>query len=396
MKTFWQDQSDPHILGNFSTPKNSSILVVGSGLAGTSAGLFLLKQQFKDFSIVDCGTENASYFRNAGHILHGAGENYRAMTAIHGRDKTKSIFNLSLQFCQQIKQTIEDLKINCDYDQGKYFVVAENNSSEADDIIQSVKMMSQDRVGDCVMEENPQKWGFKSGIAKRCNISAQANPSKFRNQLLKFVLSNGINYYHCPIEKVQENAYGVEVFYKNKTSSKHDAIILTTNAYVSLISNFFEQKRLVEPFKGQIIVSKPMEKKYTQMLFSMDHGYVYGTITKDNRLLIGGWRNNIPGGEVGTYSLEINPITEDGLKKFVEQKFNFEKLQWEYSWAGIMGSSNTGLPLLGPINNSTIYTLTGCTGYGFGWFHGCAKVLVDIVLGNKIPEQAYLLSIPKV
>lgn len=393
MQTFWQ-QNITSSAGKFETPKNTSILIVGAGLAGTSAGYFLLQQQYRDFSIVDCGTENASYFRNAGHILHGASETYKAMCSIHGREKTKAIFNLSLQFCQQIKETISSLNTECDYFQGNYLAIA-SDPTEIKEITESIELMQQDGFNNCSIEQNLHQWGFKTGIAKKCMISAQANPSKFRNQLTNFIISRQIDYFHCPIENIEESPTGVNIYYKNGDSSSHQAVILATNAYSPLVSKFFKSKDLITPFKGQIVVSKPLKQYVPRMLFSMDHGYIYGTITHDNRLLIGGWRNNIPGKEIGTYDLQINQLTESGLKNFAIENLLFENLEWDYSWAGIMGSSATGLPLIGPVNNSTIYSLAGCTGYGFGWFHGCSKLLVDIMLGNPFPQEAYLLGLPK-
>lgn len=91
---------------------------------------------------------------------------------------------------------------------------------------------------------------------------------------------------------------------------------------------------------------------------------------------------------MGSYELNLNPLVENGLKEFVKNNFKFENLEWEYSWAGIMGSSQTGFPFIGPTNNPMVFTLAGCTGYGFGWFHGAAKMLAGMIVGNA-PLEGY-------
>ena len=394
MTTYWQYNST-HPFGSLSKPNNNSIVIIGAGLAGVSTAYFLFKQNYKDIIIIDCGTENASYFRNAGHILHGAGENYKAMCSIHGRSKAKSLFNLSEQFCNQIKNTIDTLDVDCDYHKGEYLVVG-SSKQEEQDIIESVEMMNQDGFKTSSIEKDITKWGFKQGVARKCELSAQANPAKFVKTLLEYLIKQGVKYYHRKVINIEELPGSVEITYQKQDSSKHDAAVIATNAYTPLISKYFKDRNLIEPFKGQIIVSSSLSRAWPQMYFSMDHGYIYGTITRDNRLLIGGWRNNVPGGEIGSYDLNINSFTENGLKQFVKENLEFEIKRWDYSWAGIMGSSSTGLPMVGPINNSQIYCLVGCTGYGFGWFHGCGKILADIILGNNISEETYLLSIPKV
>ena len=112
-------------------------------------------------------------------------------------------------------------------------------------------------------------------------------------------------------------------------------------------------------------------------------------MSEDNRLIIGGWRNNTPGGEIGTYDVMPNPKVEQGLKDFVARHYDIrEEVSWEYSWAGIMAASKTGFPFIGPTTSQRIYTCAGFTGHGFSWAHGSAKLLADIMAGNRIPDVA--------
>lgn len=387
--TYWQDNQGfaPH--PHYGKPHNSSILIIGSGLAGTSAAYFLKKNKVNDIAIVDCGTENASYFRNAGHILHGASENYKAMCEIHGRNKAKTIFKLSEQFCKEIINTIDTENIDCDLHKGNYYQIA-SSDKELQDIKDSIKILHEDGFFETYIFRNTY---FCNSEARLCNLSSQANPSKFRNSLLNIVTCDNTVLYYCyQIKSIEDINGTILVTYKDNTTSTHDAVIIAANAYNPLISNYFKDKGLIEPFKGQIIVSKPINDNIERFHFSADHGYIYGTITADNRLLIGGWRNNIPGMEIGTYSLKVNPATEKGLKEWIYQNTYFKDLEWEYSWAGIMGSSKTGLPYIGPTNSPIIWTISGCTGYGFGWFHGASKMLVGMMLGNSLPEGYQLFN----
>jgi len=380
--TYWlKDTTSP--TSQNSKPKDSSILIIGSGITGVSVAYFLLKEKYSDIALVDCGTENASYFRNAGHILHGACENYKAMSSIHGREKTKTIFQLSQQFCEQIKDTINTQNLDCDYHQGNYLVLP-SNQKERQELADSTIMMDEDGFSSSHIISNPEEYGFKSNFAKVCTLSAQANPTKFRNQLLQQINSS-ISYHSYKVKSINEVSNRVEVTYFDDTKSYHDALVIAANVYSPLFSEFFSSRKLVEPFRGQIIVSKPLTHPTKRMQFSLDHGYVYGTTTIDNRFLIGGWRNNVTGQEVGSYELTINPLIEEGLKQFTKDNTIFTDLEWDYSWSGIMGSSNTGFPHIGPTNSPIIFTCAGCTGYGFGWFHGSAKMLVDIMSGNALP-----------
>ena len=68
-----------------------------------------------------------------------------------------------------------------------------------------------------------------------------------------------------------------------------------------------------------------------------------------------------------------------GLLEFASKHYAIdEKLQWEYSWTGIMGASQTGFPFIGPIGYR-LFTCSAYTGHGFGWAHGSAKLLAEII-----------------
>jgi len=383
--TYWLLNTN-NISSEPSTPKDCSILIIGSGLTGVSVAHFLYPHE-KDLTIVDCGSENASYYRNAGHILHGASESYKAMSDIHGREKTKAIFKFSESFCKELENTVNLLNIDCDYSKGQYLTVAKD-SKEAKELEDSIVLMKEDGFdyNELITDLAEYRISDNFEAAKVCNLSAQANPAKFRNSLLKDLLKKGVKYHSQKIKEINPQADKVIVKYEDGTQSTHDAVVIAANAYAPLFSEFFATRKLIEPFKGQIITSTIMKDLIPRFQFSMDHGYIYGTTTRDNRFLIGGWRNNVPGGEVGTYSLEINKAVELGLKEFVRSNFNLPELDWEYSWSGIMGSSSTGLPFIGPTNSPLVFTCSGCTGYGFGWFHGSAKLLTDIMFGNSLTQ----------
>ena len=122
---------------------------------------------------------------------------------------------------------------------------------------------------------------------------------------------------------------------------------------------------------------------------SFDHGYEYSLVTPDNRLMIGGWRQNSQTREVGTYDINTNPLIEEGLKRFVRDHYDIkEDLEWEFSWSGIMAASRTGLPFIGNTSSPRIYSCTGYTGHGFSWAHGSAHLLSQIIAGKPVPQVA--------
>ena len=389
-KSYWLDV--PLIVGDASElPKKASVVVIGSGLAGASAGFFLQKQGFEDVLMLDYKPEEAASYRNAGHILYGTVESMKAMSEIHGAKKARDLWAFSIKICDQVETTLLELGAEAEYRRDGYLVIADSKV-EDQECKDSVKLLnSMGFESEYVDEYTSRDLGFKNCFGARYEKgSAQAHPVKFRNALVDSYLKKGGKYCsNVQVLSVEEIADGVEI--KTARGTLHaDAAVIAGNAYSPLFSDFFKSRGLVEPFRGQIITSKPLKHDFrVKYPHSFDHGYEYALVSSDNRLIIGGWRQNSETKEWGLYSLDTNPKIEAGLKEFVSSHYDIrEKIEWEYSWSGIMAASRTGLPFIGNTNSQRIYSVCGFTGHGFSWGHGSAQLLADIIAGAEVPEVA--------
>lgn len=381
----------PPLSGTYECPKDGGIAVIGSGLSGSSVAYWLQENGFDDVTIIDFEHEKAATYRNCGHILYGTVENMMALVALHGEETAKEIWQYSIDICHEVRDTVKRVGIDADYKQDGYLVIAISDAEDRE-VKTSIQLLnSMGFESTYVPQSEVESLGFKNVRGARFEPgSAQAHPVKFRNGLVAESLRRGARYFSgVKVTAVEEVGDHVEVKSQYGTH-KYDAVVIAANAYSPLLSRYFLERRLVDPFKGQIITSKPLKQRFrVKYPHSFDHGYEYALVSEDNRLIIGGWRNNTPTGEIGTYDVMPNPMVEQGLKDFVATHYNIqEPIEWEYSWAGIMATSKTGFPFIGPTTSPRIYTCAGYTGHGFSWAHGSAKLLADIMAGNDIPAVA--------
>jgi glycine/D-amino acid oxidase-like deaminating enzyme len=385
----------PVVKGAAEIPAEAGIVIIGSGLSGVSTGYFLQKQGFENIHIVDYKPEQAATFRNCGHILYGTVESMTAFSAIHGADKARELWGLSINFCNQVGETVRELGLKADYRQDGYLVIAVNESEDRE-CQESVKLLnSMDFQSDYWDAPLIKKKGFKNAFGGRFEKgSAQAHPVKFRNGVLQEFLKKGGTYSEAKVTSLRETSDGVVVS-TILGDIKAEAAVIAGNAYSPLFSEFFQSRRLIEPFRGQIITSKPLKHSFAvKFPHSFDHGYEYALVTEDNRLMLGGWRNNSETKELGTYSLDTNKIITQGLKDFARHHYEIlENLEWDYGWSGIMGASQTSLPFIGPTNSDRIYACAGYTGHGFSWAHGAAQLLAKIMAGDNITPAAKHFSL---
>ena len=304
--------------------------------------------------------------------------------------KAQEIWKFSIDLCQQVNETVKKLNLKCEYKREGYLVIA-IDEVEANEIEKSVALLKEMGFYNELWDKNKlQKNGFKNVVAARYEPeSAQAHPVKFRNSLLEHCLSNGVKY-RSGVKVLDVNDSSEAAFCKTVDGEfQYEAIVLANNAFINQVSPYFDNKKLVEPFKGQIITSTPLQYKFpVPYPHSFDHGYEYALVTADNRLMIGGWRNNIEGMETGTYDMSRNNSVDEGLKEFVSKYYQIsEKIDWEYSWAGLMASSQSGFPYIGPFANR-LFCCCGYTGHGFSWAHGSARLLANIMMGESYDPVA--------
>jgi glycine/D-amino acid oxidase-like deaminating enzyme len=104
-------------------------------------------------------------------------------------------------------------------------------------------------------------------------------------------------------------------------------------------------------------------------------------------LLIGGFRQLEKATEVG-YSDHTTDVIQNALHHFVKTHLPVLKdKKVSHRWAGVMGFSRDGQPLVGALpEDNQIYFSGGYTGHGIGLAFHTGKCLVDSVFGREVPK----------
>lgn len=398
MNGYWLKEAP--LVGEYP-PSDSSIIIIGSGFSGVSCAHFLQQAGCDDILLLDDDCYKAASFRNCGHILPGLVESMHALQKVYSRSKAEQVWQFSLDCCSRIKRTITELKTSVDYQQNGYLVVA-IDAIEDEEHKESIKLLQASGFAGnrYVPAAELREFGIISEYGARFDAGgASANPLKFRNALLRSCLAQGLLYSSGQaVSSVREKNSRAVIALQSGKTLQADIAVLATNAYTGLLSPFFASKGLIVPFRGQIITSAPLATsplRLKSMPFSFNHGYEYGLITSDNRLMFGGWRENTSG-EKYIYDLTPNPVVEAGLKDFAARYLDFTaNLKWEYSHSGIMGSSASGLPYVSTTPSTCVYVCAGFTGHGFSLAHGSAELLCKIIMGEKnLPAVCKYLKLP--
>jgi glycine/D-amino acid oxidase-like deaminating enzyme len=163
-----------------------------------------------------------------------------------------------------------------------------------------------------------------------------------------------------------------------------DAVVLATNAYTPLLLPELPDGAIV-PARGQILVTQPVPPLLT-MPFGTNFDKEYGRQTPGGQILCGGFRRDDVDEGLGTYEERVTPPVLAGIARCLTELFPILRsggIRVVRSWAGIMGFTADGLPLIGPYAPAPgLWLAAGFNGGGFSWGPIVGRVMADLIAGR--------------
>jgi len=162
-----------------------------------------------------------------------------------------------------------------------------------------------------------------------------------------------------------------------------DQVVIATDGYTQgLVA---ELDAVVQPTRGQVIVTEPLERQVFPCPHYARHGYDYWQQTPEGRLVAGGFRDKALDHE-HTAEEATTPLIQGYLEEFVSEMLG-RRPRIEHRWAGIFGSTADRLPLVGPLpGNDRVWVSVGYSGHGNVMGLACGELVANAILGAPAPE----------
>jgi len=162
------------------------------------------------------------------------------------------------------------------------------------------------------------------------------------------------------------------------------AVVLATNAYTPALLPDLPEGAIV-PARGQIIVTQPLPQVLPHP-FGTNFDKEYGRQTPTGQVLCGGYRRLDLNEGLGTYEERVTPPVISGIARCLTSLFPSLRdsgVNVVRTWAGIMGFTADGLPLIGPYGPVPGLTVAaGFNGGGFSWGAAVGPIVADVVSGR--------------
>jgi glycine/D-amino acid oxidase-like deaminating enzyme len=166
-----------------------------------------------------------------------------------------------------------------------------------------------------------------------------------------------------------------------------DHVVVATDGYGRGLLP--ELDRAVTPTRGQVVVTAPLDELLYDRPHYARHGYDYWHQLPDRRLVAGGRRDT---------TLELEDTDEEATTEAIQRELDGFAAELAgrpvvvtHRWAGIWGTTEDGLPIVGPIpGRHGVWAALGYSGHGNVLGFAAGDLVARAILGDRAPELELL------
>jgi gamma-glutamylputrescine oxidase len=336
-------------------PDRADVLVVGGGITGVSLLHHLGKRGIDAVLVERNHLAAGASGRNAGFLLAGVADSYAEAVRIFGRSRARDIWNMT------VENHIEEIEAVAGQEIGhrrKGSVILASGQQEVEQLAESAQLLTEDGFecawdGKCLT--NPGDGEVNPSLLVGA-FARQAAPGSVRESVGVTAIEPGIT----------------EVLVQAGDAECHaGCVILATNAYTPQLL----PRVAIQPRRAQMLASGPEPIRLCEQPTYSHFGYRYWRQLHTGEMLVGGWRDTAYEEEVG-----YGDGPTAGIQDHLEAHLRYMGAGGEvtHRWAGTMGFTESGLPLVGPVDGMpNVYLCAGYNGHGMGFAFMSAKQLVN-------------------
>jgi gamma-glutamylputrescine oxidase len=353
-------------------PRRAEVVVIGGGITGVAV-LVALRDRGVDAILVERDHLAAGASgRNAGFLLAGVSENYARAVARYGRGVAAEVWSFTVENHALVAAAAATLDAR-HHVRGSLTVALD--AGEASSLDEAATLLAEDRLPGVITDAG--------GIAGA--LRAMLNPGDGEIDPVRLV--RGLAAAHA--DRVHEDTGVVAVddgpehaaVHLDRGSIEADAVVLATNAWTAQLLAV-----PISPVRAQMAATAPVPPSIARPVYA-EWGNRYWRQRDDGTVLVGGFRHRALAEEVG-YNISATAAVQAHIDAQIEQLVPGAAVT--HRWAGTMGFSEDGLPLVGLMPGvRRIHVCAGFTGHGMGFAVKAASALTRFVLDSH-PLPAWL------
>ncbi|MEE9428974.1 MAG: FAD-binding oxidoreductase [Paracoccaceae bacterium] len=367
------------------------VCIVGAGYTGLSAALHLARDGY-DVILLDAHRVGfGASGRNGGQVGTGQRVEQDALEKMVGLDHARSLWDISLESVQLVRDLIADNLIDCDFVDGiihadhRARFVAESHSYAAklgnEYGYEKIRAVDQEEMRHLV--GSPAYFGGTLDMG-----GGHIHPLRFAIGLARAAQSAGVRIFEksrvtslieTPVAKVRTDQADI--------SASH--VVLACNGYLGRLQSKVAAR--VMPINNFIAATEPLGDTQAKELIRENHAVAdskfvinYFRLSKDKRLLFGG-------GESYGYKFP-NDIAGLVRKPMVEIFPQLKDVQIDYAWGGTLGITMNRMPHFARLQGNVISS-SGYSGHGIAMATLGGK-LAAMAIAGQAEKFDFMANVP--
>jgi len=369
-RSHWHARHDP-------AHEPVDLLVVGGGVCGLSAAQSALDL---GMSVRVLEADRVGYGasgRNAGYLMRGAADNYAAAVREWGRERARELWRMSERSLELLRERgVADLRGTL----GHPSCLLAFTEEEERELVGSHTLLEEDGFesetirphagGDTLLREGgPARLGLVNPGDLACDsvevLGRLDGPLREQG-----VLAEGVR-----VEAVNPVGGGVELASPAGIFNAR-AVLVCLNAFTGRLLPEYAER--IRPNRGQMFSADAGGAVFTRTYY-MNHGSEYVRVDRDGTLLVGGCRIANEDTE-RTDATDPSPEIQAALEDFAASVLGF-KPEVRRRWAGTMGFTENGQPILEQCGDAAVWVCGGFNGHGMSLAPAYAERAVELIRG---------------
>ncbi len=348
-------------------PRHAEVVIVGGGITGVAL-LDVLRRRDVDAVLLERDHVAAGASgRNAGFLLAGVAENYARAVDRYGRRTAADVWAFTLDNHALIARAAAHLDAGY---RVRGSLIAALDAAEAASLEEAATMLAEDGLPGAI----------SATAAVPGAVCVLANPADGEIDPVRLVRGlaapNARHVWEHRAVVAVEDGDNAAIVRTEGGAIEAAAVVLATNAWTAQLLPSVR----IAPVRAQMLASAPVPPLLACPVYA-DWGHRYWRQRDDGSVLMGGFRHRALEEEVG-FSVTPTAAVQSHLHAQLRELGVLAEVT--HRWAGTMGFSGDGLPLVGRAPGSRrVHVCAGYTGHGMGFAVNAAIALTRAMLDSQ-------------
>lgn len=358
-----------------SPPPSLDVLVIGGGITGLSLLHWLWRRGVKAAVVERMGVAAGASGRNAGFLLTGVADNYAVACRTHGRALARELWDFTAGNHDLLLDLLGGAEVG--HRRNGALTLA-GVAGELEELRESAELLAEDSLGGAFIDapEEAPAWSRGGLLMERDGV---VDPVAACSALARCAPAASICE-QVTVRALHSSAASVRV----DTSAGEvvaGEVVVAANAWTAALIPGMP----IAPVRAQMLASAAVTPSPpTGRPVYAHRGHRYWRRLDSGELLAGGCRE-LAAADEQTDADEPTPAVQGHLDAFVAGLLG-APAEITHRWAGTMGFTPDGLPLVGPVPGMPrVWVCGGFTGHGLGMAAAAARAIADRLCGGAPP-----------